>query len=313
MKPNCLSESSLSLINSLKSQVLVLDGAMGTIIQRLDMNDADFRLEGVTPERTDLRGCNDVLVLTAPEKIKSIHCEYLKAGARIIETDTFNANSISLADYGLSHLVREINSAAVAVAKEAIKECGVTAWVAGSVGPGSHSLSLATDIEAGTPVTWDTIESAAYEQISALIGAGIDVLLLETCFDALNTKATIHAALRAMDDLCRKVPVMISATLTQSGRTLSGQTLEAFIATISHANPLSVGLNCGFGAEDLAPYIEILDKAPFAVSLHPNAGLPDTLGNYTETPEKMAETLRPLLKEGKLNIGGGCCITVQAL
>lgn len=312
MKPNCLSESSLSLINSLKSQVLVLDGAMGTMIQRLDLNDADFRLEGVTPERTDLRGCNDVLVLTAPEKIKSIHCEYLKAGARIIETDTFNANSISLADYGLSHLVHEINSAAVAVAKDAIKECGVTAWVAGSVGPGSHSLSLATDIEAGTPVTWDTIEAAAYEQISALIGAGIDVLLLETCFDALNTKATIHAALRAMDDLCRKVPVMISATLTQSGRTLSGQTLEAFIATISHANPLSVGLNCGFGAEDLAPYIEILDKAPFAVSLHPNAGLPDTLGNYTETPEKMAETLRPLLKEGKLNIVGGCCGTTPA-
>lgn len=312
MKPYTVSGRSLELIEAVKNQVIVLDGAMGTMIQRLRLGQEDFHLEGVTPERSDLNGCNDLLVLTAPDKIKSIHSEYLRAGAQIIETDTFNANSISLADYGVSHLAGDINRAAVAVARQAIAESGANAWVAGSVGPGSHSLSLASDIESATPVTWDTIETAAYEQIYALIDAGIDVLLLETCFDALNTKAAIHAAMRAMDTAGRKVPIMISATLTQSGRTLSGQTLEAFIATVSHADPLSVGLNCGFGAEDLAPYIDILHKAPFAVSLHPNAGLPDTLGNYVETPDKMASTLKPLLEQGMLNIVGGCCGTTPA-
>ncbi len=313
MNSNLLSSSSKALIESMATEVLVLDGAMGTMIQRLNLSEDDFHLEGVTPAgRSDLRGCNDLLVLTAPEKIEFIHSEYLKAGARIIETDTFNANALSLADYGVSHLVKEINTAAVAVARKAIKESGTQAWVAGSVGPGNHSLSLASDLEADTPVIWDTVEQAAYEQIHALVSAGVDAILLETCFDALNTKAAIHAAKRAMDDLNAEVPIMISATLTQSGRTLSGQTLEAFIATVSHAEPISVGLNCGFGAEDLAPYIDILDKAPFAVSLHPNAGLPDTLGNYTETPEKMASTLRPLLQGGKLNIVGGCCGTTPA-
>lgn len=301
------SDSRRDLRTALGKRVIVLDGAMGTMIQRRNPGPEHFVLEGFKSE--ELMGCNDILTLTSPDIIKDIHCQYLAAGARIIETDTFNANALSLADYGVSHLVKEINAAGVRIAREAIAEAGVEAWVAGSVGPGSHSLSLADDIEGGDSVDWDTIEANAFEQIGALIEAGVDVLLIETVFDSLNAKAVIHAALRAMESAGRQVPVMVSATLTKSGRTLSGQTLEAFIATIAHVRPISVGLNCGFGTDDLAPYVDILDRAPFAVSLHPNAGLPDTLGNYVETPADMAAKLRPLLQAGKLNIVGGCCGT----
>lgn len=301
------SDNRRDLRTALSERVIVLDGAMGTMIQRRNPGPEHFALEGRKPE--ELMGCNDILTLTSPDIIKDIHRQYLAAGARIIETDTFNANALSLADYGVSHLVKEINAAGVRIAREAIAEAGVEAWVAGSVGPGSHSLSLAEDIEGGDSVDWDTIEANAFEQISALIEAGVDALLIETVFDSLNAKAVIHAALRAMESMGREVPVMISATLTKSGRTLSGQTLEAFIATIAHVRPVSVGLNCGFGTDELAPYIDILDRAPFAVSLHPNAGLPDTLGNYVETASDMAAKLRPLLQAGKLNIVGGCCGT----
>lgn len=273
------------------ARILVLDGAMGTMIQRLG-----------------LTGCNDLLTIEAPDKIKSIHAAYLAAGADIVETDTFNANRLSLAEYGVSHLVKEINSAGVRVAREAVVESGREAWVAGSIGPGNHSLSLGGDVERNG-VDWDAVESAAYEQICALIDAGVDLLLLETSFDSLNTKAMISAAMRAMEERGEEVPVMVSATLNRNGRLLSGQTLEAFVIAVSHIHPIAVGLNCGFGAEELAPFVDRLGKFPFAVSLHPNAGLPDTLGNYSQGPGEMAGLLRPLISGGKLNIVGGCCGT----
>lgn len=306
---NILSPSSAALIDAVRSRVLVLDGAMGTMIQKLGLEEADFTPAGMTNAPAPLKGCNDLLNITAPEKIKEIHRSYLDAGARIIETNTFNANVLSLAEYGVADRVAEINAAGVRIAKQAIEDAGVEAWVAGSIGPGSHSLSLAAEIEAENPVTWDTVEDAVYNQAVALIGAGVDALLLETVFDGLNAKAAIHALHRAMDDTHREVPVMISATLSQGGRILSGQSLEAFIATIAHANPMSVGLNCGFGADELVKYVDILAASPYAVSLHPNAGLPDALGNYKETPEQMAHKLRSLLESGKLNIIGGCCGT----
>lgn len=303
-----LSERSAALIEALQNRVIVLDGAMGTMIQRLGLAEEDF-----TPEefdkKTPLKGCNDILNLTVPEKIKDIHLSYLNAGARIIETNTFNANALSLAEYGVAHLVDDINRAGVRIAREAIAQAEVEAWVAGSIGPGSHSLSLAGEIESEHPVTWDDVEAAVYEQACSLIDAGVDVLLLETVFDGLNAKAAIHALQRAMDDLGREVPVMISATLSQGSRILSGQTPDAFVATVAHANPLSIGLNCGFGADELAGYIERMQGVPYAVSLHPNAGLPDALGNYRETPEAMAEKLRDLIEGGRLNIVGGCCGT----
>lgn len=308
-KRNILSPSSAALIDAVRSRVLVLDGAMGTMIQRLGLEEADFTPVGMTNPPAPLKGCNDLLNITAPDKIHGIHRSYLDAGARIIETNTFNANALSLAEYGVAERVAEINAAGVRIAKQAIEDAGVEAWIAGSIGPGSHSLSLAGEIESENPVTWDDVENAVYEQAVALIEAGVDVLLLETVFDGLNAKTAIHALHRAMDTLHRDVPVMISATLSQGGRILSGQSLEAFLATVAHANPLSVGLNCGFGADELVKYVDILDVAPYAVSLHPNAGLPDALGNYREIPAQMAEKLRPLLESGKLNIVGGCCGT----
>lgn len=293
---------------ALRERIVVLDGAMGTMIQRLGLKSDDFYASDIDSGGRDTTGCNDLLTLTRPDCIKNIHAAYLAAGADIIETDTFNANALSLADYGVSHLVREINTAGVRVARQAIAERGKRAWVAGSVGPGGHSLSLGGDIESGG-VDWDAVEGAAYEQIAALIEAGADLLLLETVFDGLNAKAMISAAIRAMNDAGREIPVMVSATLNRNGRLLSGQTLAAFVTTISHVKPISVGLNCGFGADELAPFVEALQDYPFAVSLHPNAGLPDTLGNYSQTPDVTVAYLRPLLSSGKLNIVGGCCGT----
>ena len=308
---NIMSDASKALKSALESRVIVLDGAMGTMIQQLGLDEKDYTPESFQSS-TQLKGCNDLLNITAPDKIKEIHKSYINAGAGIIETNTFNANALSLREYGVDSLTDSINRAGVRIAREAIAECGVDAWVAGSIGPGSHSLSLASEIETENPVTWDDVEAAVYEQAYSLIDAGVDVLLLETVFDGLNAKAAIHAMLRAMDDLHRDVPVMISATINQGGRILSGQTLSAFIATVAHANPISVGLNCGFGANELTPYIETLQDVPFALSIHPNAGLPDALGNYRETPETMAEKLRSLIEGGKLNILGGCCGTTPA-
>lgn len=272
-----------SLREALKERVLILDGAMGTMVQSLGH-----------------RGCNDELVLTNPEAIIDIHRQYIDAGADIIETNTFNANRFSLADYGLSHRVREINVAAARLARSA---AGDNHYVAGSMGPTGISLSL------GGEIGFDEMAGAYAEQAAGLIAGGVDMLLIETVFDILNAKAAIAGAKRAMQSEGRTVELMISATPTESGRLFCGQTLNAFLASISHADPLAVGLNCGFGPERMIPFIDKMQESPYYLSLHANAGLPDELGNYGESPDKMSFTLRRLLERGELNIIGGCCGT----
>ncbi|MCM1310752.1 MAG: methionine synthase [Bacteroides sp.] len=243
-------------------------------------------------------GCNDALVLTHPELITQIHREYIESGADIIETDTFNANALSLAEYGLSDRVYEINFAAAKLARQA---AGDDRYVAGSMGSTNVSLSISDTVR------FDEMEAAYYEQVRGLIDGGVDVLLIETVFDSLNAKAAISACQRAMGD--NDIPLIISATLNNNGRLLTGQSLEAFVISVSHARPLSIGLNCGFGIEQLLPYIERLQSIGFYISIHANAGLPDELGRYSQTPEHMTFTLRRLLERGMVNIVGGCCGT----
>lgn len=306
-------EQSLSLINAVKHRIMILDGAMGTMIQKRNLTEADFRGEHFHSWSYPLKGCNDLLCLTAPNTISEIHSEYLNAGATIIETNSFNANAISLADYGLSDYVTEINLAAARLARAATdiyrkthpeSEC----YVAGSVGPTGKSLTMSSGTEEEN-ITWDTLVSTYTEQMSALIAGGVDALLIETIFDGLNAKAAIYASRRAMENAGRRVPLMLSVTLTESGRTLSGQTIEAFVATVAHAEPLSTGLNCGFGADGMMKHIEALQKFPFAVSAYPNAGLPNEMGEYDETPDTMAHKLQPMTERGLVNIVGGCCGT----
>lgn len=272
------------LEEALRERVMVLDGAMGTMIQR-----------------QGLSGCNDAMVLTHPDEIEKIHRAYIQAGADIIETDTFNANAISLREYGLHDRVYEINRAGAELARKA---AGHDRYVAGSMGPTNVALSMGM-----ADCDFDTMAEAYCEQACGLIDGGVDVLLIETAFDTLNAKAAIFGARRGMERCSREVPLMISATLTESGRLLSGQSLSAFVTSIAHARPLSIGLNCGFGVEQMLPFIEQLQSEPFFVSLHANAGLPDELGQYRQTPDRMAFTLRQLLRQGKLNIVGGCCGT----
>lgn len=310
------SDSSIALMDAVDGgRILVLDGAMGTMIQRCGLTEADFRGERFANNRCQLKGCNDLLVLTAPETVSRIHEEYLRAGASIIETNTFNANAVSLSDYGLADYVEEINFTAAQLARQvADKYCtehpGAECWVAGSVGPTSKSLSMSSGIDApGGGMTWDELADTYTVQMSALISGGVDVLLIETVFDGLNAKAALYAAQRAMEKSSRKVPVMMSVTLTESGRTLSGQTLEAFVATVAHGELLSVGLNCGFGADGMVKHIDTLQNIPMAVSVYPNAGLPNEMGEYDETPEMMAAKLRHLMESGRVNIVGGCCGT----
>ncbi len=304
-------ERTRALRQALTQRILILDGAMGTMIQKAGLAETDFHLPDHVPSRDKLlTGCNDILVLTRPDVIKDIHRAYINAGADIIETCSFNANHLSMSEYALTDKVRDINLAAARVAREAADEAARPVWVAGSIGPTSKSLTMAINL--GDDTDFDTMESAYYEQISALVEGGVDLLLIETIFDTLNAKAAIHAALRVMEDTGIDIPVITSATLTESGRTLSGQSLEAFVVSVGHVKPLAVSLNCGFGAEALVPYVQSLQDVPCAVALYPNAGLPDKLGNYTETPEMMVEALKPLFNARALNIVGGCCGTTPA-
>lgn len=283
-------------------KVYVLDGAMGTMVQRLNLSESDFRGSEFARWHTELKGCNDILCLTRPDCIAAIHRQYIEAGADIIETNTFNANSISLADYGLQDYARRI---ARAGAELAVKTAAGRALVAGSMGPTNVSLSLGQDA-----VDFDTMAEAYRQQALGLLEGGADILLIETAFDTLNAKAAIYGIERAKEETGRDgVRLMISATLTENGRLLSGQTIEAFIASVSHARPWSIGLNCGFGAEGMLPRLRQMQATEALVSCHPNAGLPDELGQYTETPEKMAKTVANILAEGLVNIIGGCCGT----
>ncbi|MDE6134298.1 MAG: methionine synthase, partial [Muribaculaceae bacterium] len=305
-----------SLKELLATRVLVLDGAMGTMIQRHNLSEADFRGQRFVALPGVLKGCNDLLCLTRPDVIAAIHDEYLDAGADIIETNTFNANAISMADYGLENEVAEINIAGATIAREAVARhearTGRHAFVAGSVGPSNISLSMPADDCAQAAVTFDVMAQAYARQTEGLIRGGVDIILLETIFDTLNAKAAIAGLEAAFDNTGKRVPLMISVTLTETGRTLSGQTVRAFVASVSHAAPLSIGLNCGFGAAGMAPWLQEMQDIPYYISLYPNAGLPDEMGCYNDTPAKMASELAGYLHNGFVNIIGGCCGTTPA-
>jgi len=308
----------MKLRKELEHRILVLDGAMGTMIQRHKLTEADYRGERFAQWPSLVKGNNDLLVLTQPEIIKSIHAAYLDAGADIIETNTFNAQVISMEDYGMGELVREINLAGAKLARQAADEYTAKnpakpRFVAGAVGPTNKTASMSPDVNnpAFRAVSFDDLVAAYKEQILALIEGGVDALLIETIFDTLNAKAAIFAAEEAMAELGKRVEIMLSATVAdKSGRTLSGQTIRAFLASIGHANLLSIGLNCSFGAKDLKPYLqEINAHSPWFVSAYPNAGLPNQFGEYDELPEIMATQVKEYFDEKLINIIGGCCGT----
>lgn len=303
---------------ALQKQILVLDGAMGTMIQSYKLTESDFRGDRFANFSCDQKGHNDLLTLTKPDVIKQIHREFLQAGANIIETNTFNANAISLADYQLEDLVYELNYQAVINAREVVdemnrKDASTPRWVAGAIGPTNKTTSMSPKVEdpGYRDVSFDDLVKVYTEQIKGLVDAGVDVLLIETIFDTLNAKAAIFAADQLLEERGLDIPIMISGTITdKSGRTLSGQTLEAFVTSMKNDRLLSIGLNCAFGAKDLVPFIQQLDTLlPVYVSVYPNAGLPNELGEYDETPGTMLSDLRELLEGRKINIVGGCCGT----
>ena len=294
---------------------MVLDGAMGTMIQRYGLAEEDFRGEVFAAHAVKLAGNNDLLTITRPDVISAIHRDYLEAGADIITTCTFNAQAISQAEYKMQKQVREINRAAVALArKEADRMTALTPdkprFVAGSVGPTGKTASMSPDVDnpASRAVDFEQLRKAYHEQIEVLVECGVDLLLFETAFDTLNVKAALAAAEEVFIEGGRRVPVMLSVTIADAaGRMLAGQTLEAFLASVAHADVLSVGLNCSFGAEQMTPFIKQLATSPYYVSTHPNAGIPDAMGRYDQTPDKMAQSIRRFVDEGLVNIVGGCC------
>ncbi len=302
----------------LKNRILILDGAMGTMIQRHKLTEQEYCGERFAEAAISQRGNNDLLVLTQPEIIYNIHCQYLEAGADIIETNTFNAQTISMEDYGMAALVQEMNMEAARLARKAADHYTSLnpekpRFVAGAVGPTNKTASMSPDVNnpAYRAVTFVQLVNAYKEQMIALLEGGVDALLIETVFDTLNAKAAIYAAEEAMEEAGRRVELMISATVADvSGRTLSGQTIRAFLASVEHANLLSVGLNCSFGARDLKPYLqEIAAHSPAFVSAYPNAGLPNQFGEYDESPEIMAAQIKEYIDEKLVNILGGCCGT----
>lgn len=311
-----------SIRDLLNERILVIDGAMGTMIQRHKLTEADYRGERFKDWPSDLKGNNDLLCLTQPQIIRGIHLEYLEAGADIIETNTFNAQKVSLADYGMQSLAYELNVAAARCAREAVNEFLAKStrlagepgpFVAGAIGPLNKTLSLSPDVNnpGYRALSFDEAVDAYYEQISGLAEGGVDLLLIETIFDTLNAKAAIFAAKKYFREKGKELPVMISGTITDaSGRTLSGQTLEAFYTSVMHAKPLSIGLNCALGAREMRPHIEELSQiAACYTSAYPNAGLPNAMGEYDEHPEDTAHYIEEWAKEGFVNIVGGCCGT----
>ena len=304
-----------------RRRILILDGALGTMIQKYNLSEEVFRGERFKDFPGQMKGNNDLLCLTAPHIIRDIHRRYLEAGADIIETNTFNAQRISMADYQVEDCCREINLAAAKLARELADEYTdknpeKPRFVAGSVGPTNKTCSMSPDVNnpAFRAITFDELVEAYQEQMEALLEGGVDAILIETIFDSLNAKAAIYAAMKAMEKVCRKVPLMLSITVADTGgRTLSGQTLDAFLASVEHAPIFSIGLNCSFGAKQLKPFLQQLAKrAPYYISAYPNAGLPNSLGEYDQTPEDMALEVKEYLDEGLVNIIGGCCGTTEA-
>ena len=297
---------------------MVLDGAMGTMIQRHVLEETDFRGQRFKDHPHSLKGNNDLLSITQPDIIKDIHRQYFEAGADIAETNTFSSTSIAQADYFLQDLVYELNWQSARLAREVADEFTVAnpskpRFVAGSIGPTNKTASLSPEVNnpGYRAVTFDELKVAYKEQALGLLEGGVDMFLVETVFDTLNAKIALFAIQELLDEKKRDIPIMVSGTITDaSGRTLSGQTTEAFLISISHVPLLSVGLNCALGAAQLRPYLQILDeRSPFFVSAHPNAGLPNEFGLYDQGPEEMGAQIEEFLKEGLVNIIGGCCGT----
>lgn len=305
----------------ISERILILDGAMGTMIQQYNLAEEDFRGERFAHIPGQMKGNNDLLCLTRPDVIQDIHRKYLEAGADIIETNTFSSTTISMADYHVQEYIREINEAAVRLAREVAEEYtrktpGKPRFVAGSIGPTNKTASMSPDVNnpAYRSVTYDELVAAYQEQMEVLLAAGVDAILIETIFDTLNAKAAIFASQQAMDKTGVDVPLMLSVTVSDTGgRTLSGQTLDAFLASVQHAPIFSVGLNCSFGARQLKPFLQqlALTRAPYYISAYPNAGLPNSLGKYDQTPAEMAVQVKEYVDEGLINIIGGCCGTTN--
>ncbi|MBX2966501.1 MAG: homocysteine S-methyltransferase family protein [Cyclobacteriaceae bacterium] len=302
----------------LKERILVLDGAMGTMIQRYALEEADFRGDRFSNHAHPLKGNNDLLSITRPDIIREIHNKYLAAGADIIETNTFSSTSIAQADYHLESLAYELNFQSAKIAKEVAVELTNTnsdkpRFVAGALGPTNKTASISPQVNdpGYRAITFDQLVDAYYEQTKGLVEGGSDLLLVETIFDTLNAKAALFAIQKYFDDSGKAIPIMVSGTITDaSGRTLSGQTTEAFLISVSHVPLLSVGLNCALGANQLRPYLQVMAReSETFVSAYPNAGLPNEFGHYDQTPEEMAAQVEEYLKEGLVNIVGGCCGT----
>ncbi|WP_299895361.1 homocysteine S-methyltransferase family protein [uncultured Aquimarina sp.] len=302
----------------LEERILVLDGAMGTMLQRHKFTEEDFRGKRFKDWKVPVQGNNDLLSITQPEAIKEVHRLYFEAGADIVETNTFSGTTIAMADYEMEELVYELNFQSAKIAKEVADEFTVNEpnkprFVAGSIGPTNRTASMSPDVNdpGFRAVTFDELRIAYKLQVEALLDGGSDILLVETVFDTLNAKAALFAIEEVKDERNIEVPIMVSGTITDaSGRTLSGQTAEAFLISVSHIPLLSIGFNCALGANQLTPHLEVLSqKADFWVSAHPNAGLPNAFGEYDETPEQMADQIKEYLDKNLINIIGGCCGT----
>ena len=302
----------------IQKRILILDGAMGTMLQDYNFSEEDFRGKRFKDYPTSLKGNNDLLSLTQPKAIAEIHRKYFEAGADIIETNTFSGTTIAMADYNMEDLVYELNYESAKIAKQVADEFNKQnpnkpRFVAGSIGPTNKTASLSPDVDKPEfrAITFNELRIAYKQQVEALIDGGVDVLLVETIFDTLNAKAALFAIEEVKEERNIDIPIMVSGTITDaSGRTLSGQTVEAFLTSISHISLLSVGFNCALGAEQLKPYMQRLsNETEFFTSAHPNAGLPNAFGEYDQTPEQMQELIEEYLKDGLINIIGGCCGT----
>ncbi|QNJ96978.1 homocysteine S-methyltransferase family protein [Constantimarinum furrinae] len=306
------------LIEAMKDRILILDGAMGTMLQRYKFSEEDFRGERFKDWKTSVKGNNDLLTLTQPKAIAEVHHKYFEAGADIVETNTFSGTTIAMADYHMEELVYELNYKSAKIAKEVAKQFTIKnpekpRFVAGAMGPTNKTASMSPDVNdpGFRAISFNELRIAYKQQAEALIDGGVDMLLVETVFDTLNAKAALFAIEEIKEERDIEIPVMISGTITDaSGRTLSGQTAEAFLISVSHIPLLSVGFNCALGAKQLTPHLEVIAKrTQLAVSAYPNAGLPNAFGEYDESPQLMAQQIKEYLEKGIINIIGGCCGT----